>query len=281
MAKKQRRFEQLSSAAIDPKAKKRYRDPLQDQVGRKLEEVGKRFEGKGRTALYVVGAILVLAIILGIVYSWNKRSSGAAQYALGKAIETSRVRVTDVPPAAGSTEKTFKSEKERAEAAIAEFEAVSNKYGGAVGEKAKYFVAVNRLMTDRDAAITELTAISAGTTPSAYMAKFALAQTKASDGKYDEAASLYQELAAAADPIVSKETVNFELAKVYEKQDKKQEAVDLYLSIAKAAAEAKDVDGKAIPMSQTATEAKEKVTELDPEKAKEIPESAPESPFGS
>ena len=83
------------------------------------------------------------------------------------------------------------------------------------------------------------------------------------------------------DPIVAKDTINFELAKIFENQGKKQEAVDLYFKIAKAASEAKDADGKAIQLTETATEAKDKVKELDPEKAKEIPESAPPSPFGS
>ena len=40
------------------------------------------------------------------------------------------------------------------------------------------------------------------------------------------------------------------------------------------------MDGKAIPMSQTARDAKDKVTDLDPEKAKEIKEAPPTNPFG-
>jgi hypothetical protein len=81
--------------------------------------------------------------------------------------------------------------------------------------------------------------------------------------------------------VIAKDTVNFELAKIYEAQGKKQEAIELYFNIAKAAAEAKDADGKPITMSETANQAKEKVAELDPEKAKEIPEVVPESPFGA
>jgi hypothetical protein len=88
-------------------------------------------------------------------------------------------------------------------------------------------------------------------------------------------------LAGMSDPVVAKDTINFELAKVYEKQGKRQEALDLYFNIAKTAAEAKDMDGKPVPLGQTASEAKEKVQELDPEKAKEIPEPTPQSPFGS
>ena len=42
---------------------------------------------------------------------------------------------------------------------------------------------------------------------------------------------------------------------------------------------AKDRDGKPVRMSQTATEAKTKLKDLDPERAKEIVEPEPESPF--
>ena len=93
-------------------------------------------------------------------------------------------------------------------------------------------------------------------------------------------AALYQELANMDDPIVAKDTINFELAKIYEKQDKKKEAADLYYNIAKTASEAKDSDGKPVRMTETATDAKKKLQELDPERAKEIAEAPPENPFG-
>ncbi|HQY67365.1 MAG TPA: hypothetical protein PLD38_08805 [Pyrinomonadaceae bacterium] len=279
MARKQRRFEQLAAAASKPDEKISYQDPIQQQVNQKLEDVGKKFEGKGKSILYGIGVVLLLLIIGFVAYSYMRRSSGSGQAALGKAIETSQARVTDQPLPAGSTDRVFKTEKERADAAIAEFQAVADKFGGSVGEKAKYFIAVNRLMSDRAAGITELETLAKGSSDTAKLAKFALAQTKADDGKYDEAVTLYQELAAMPDPIVAKDTINFALAKVFEKQSKKQEAVDIYFAIAKAAAEAKDADGKALPLTETARNAKDKVTELAPDKAKEIPEATPDSPF--
>jgi hypothetical protein len=74
--------------------------------------------------------------------------------------------------------------------------------------------------------------------------------------------------------------VRLELARALEKQGKKQEAADIYFDIAKIASEAKDIDGKPARMSDAATTAKEKITELDPERAKQIVEQTPESPFG-
>lgn len=281
MSKKKRRFEQLQAAAAAPQEKKTYVDPIQQKVIPRIEDAGKKLEGRGKTILYGIAAVVVLVILVTVFMRWNNRSSGAAQAALGKAIETSQARISETPPPAGSTQKTFKTEKERAEAAIAEFQVVIDKFGGDAGEKAKYFIAISRLAIDRPAAIQELEGIANSSSETGKLAKFALAQTRVGDNRLDEAAALYQELAAMSDPIVAKDTINFELAKIYEKQGKKQEAVDIYFNIARTASEAKDADGKAISLTETATNAKEKVKELDPEKAKEIPESSPPSPFGN
>lgn len=282
MASKKRRFEQLQAAAANaPAETKKYVDPFQQQVVPKIEDFGKKLEGKGRTILYGVGAAVVVLLLIFFVMRWSRSSSGEAQRALGKAIETSQSRVTDTPAAPGTTtEKTFKTDKERAEASIAEFQAVADKFGGVVGEKAKYFVAVNRLTIDRAAGIAELEGMANTSSNIGKMAKFAIAQAKTDDNKLDEAAAIYRELIALSDPIIAKETLNFNLAKILEKQDKKTEAADIYFQIAKDASEAKDLDGKAVQLTSTATQAKDKLKTLDPERAKQIPESTPESPFG-
>lgn len=268
----------------EPKDKARYEDVYQHNVGHKLEEVGKKFEGQGKNILYGLGALVVVAVIGLIIYSWNARSNAAAQTALGKAIETSQTVVSASPLPAGSTQKTFKTEKERAEASIAEFQAVADKFGGDVGQKARYFVATNRLSIDRAAGTTELEGLAKSNDEVGKMSKFALAQVKAEDGKTDEAVALYQELSGMTDPIVSKETINFELAKLYEKQGKKPEAIDLLFNLVKSASEVKDLDGKSVPLTSTAQSAKEKLEQLDPEKAKELPQpSTPDLdlPFGA
>ncbi len=278
MARKKRIIEQTEIPTSKPKEKVAYQDTFQTNVNRKIEDVSKSFEGKGKNILYGLAALVVLAVLIGIFVIYNRRSDATAQTALGKAIETSQAQVTDQPAPPTSTAKTFKTEKERAEASIAEFQVVADKFGGDVGEKAKYFIAVNRLSVDRPAAVTELEALSKSSGEVGKLSKFALAQAKAGDGKLDEAVALYNELAAMSDPVIAKETININLAQLLEKQGKKTEAADIYFNIAKAASEAKDLDGKAIPLNLTAREAKEKLTALNPEKAKEIPEPSPEAP---
>jgi tetratricopeptide (TPR) repeat protein len=280
MARK-RRFEQLEAAASAPQEKKTYVDPLQQRLLPRVEEAGKKLEGKGRTILYAVIGLVVLALIGWFVLRTMNKSGGAAQAALGKAIETSQAQVTDAPQPATSTAKTYKTEKERAEAAIAQFQQVVDQFGGAAGDKAKYFIAVNKLYIDRAAATQELEQIANGSGETSKLAKFALAQVRLEDGRADDAVALYQELAKMDDPIIAKETVNFQLGKAFEKQGKKDEAANIYFDIAKTAAEAKDMDDKPIRPSQTAQDAKDRLKELDPEKAKQVPEQAPTSPFGS
>ncbi len=279
MARK-KRVPEVTLPVNETKERVQYQDAFQSTLTRRVEEAGKTFEGKGKTALYaLLGAVALLALI-GIYFMWNRSSEAKAQAALGKAIETSQSQVTDSPMPAGSTIKTFKTEKERAEASVAEFQAVADKFGGNVGEKAKYFVAVNKIALDRAAASGELENLAKSNDEVGKLSKFALAQIKAGDGKTDEAIAIYQELAGADNSVVAKDTINFELAKLLEKQGKKDDAVNIYYSIAKAASEAKDADGKPVQMTSTARDAKTKLEQLAPDKAKEIVEPKPESPFG-
>jgi predicted negative regulator of RcsB-dependent stress response len=279
MAKK-RRFEQLQAAASTTQEKKIYVNPLQQHVDERLADVEKKLEGRGKTILYGIGALVVIGILAFVFLKWSRSSDAAAQAALGKAIETAQTQVSDSDNAPDPTVKTFKSEKERAEAAIADFQAVADKFGGAVGEKARYFIATNRLYTDRPTAITELEGMANTSSEVGKLSKFALAQTRVEDNRLDEAVALYQELLGLTDPVIAKDTIKLELAKTYEKQNKTKEAADLYYEIAKAASDAKDPDGKGIPFTQTATDAKDKLKKLDPERSKEIVEPTPDAPAG-
>lgn len=286
MARKKRNIpEQFRPVEKKDTGKKEiYRDEFQANVGKRIEDLGTKFEGRGKNILYGIAAVAVLAVLIGIFFVWSRRSNAQAQTALAKAIETSVAQVTESPLPAGSTAKTFKTDKERTEAAIAEFQAVADKFGGEIGDKAKYFVAVNKLKIDRPTALQELEALAQKSGEVGILSKFALAQAKANDGDLDGAAGLYSTLAGLDNPILSKDTINFELAKIYEKQGKKDEAVNILFNLVKAASEAKDLDDKPVPLSETAKKAKEKLTELNPEKAKEIAEPAQQTttsmPFG-
>lgn len=256
--------------AEEPK-KTAYRDPFQQKVGKGIEELGKGIEGRGKTILYGLLAVAVIGILVFVVYSYSRRQGDAGQAALGKAIETSQAQVS-ASPMPGFTGKIFATEKEKAEAAIAEFQDVANKYGSPVKDRAKFLLASQQLKIDRQAGIAGLEeSAKSSDRETASLAKFALAQAKAADGKVDEAAALYSELAAQSYVLPSKETVNFELAGIYEKQGKATEAADIYFNIVKDAREAKGSDGKPLTMTGTAREALTKLEKIAPDKAKELP----------
>ena len=275
MARKKRNIQEYETPAADPKAKPVYRDSFQQNVGTRVEDLGRKFEGKGRNILYGLAALAVLVSLIGIFYLWNRRADAAAQTALGKAIEISKAKVTASPDPT-STEKTYKTEKERAEAAIQAFQDVADKHGSPVREKAKYFIAVNRLLIDRPAAIAELQELKGVSGEVGALSRFALAQAMTDEGKLDEAAALYQELKAMSDPILSKDTIDFNLAEIYRKQGKIPEASELYFRVAKEGSEIKDQDGLNLPPSETAKIAREKLEEINPDKAREVPKPLPQ-----
>jgi tetratricopeptide (TPR) repeat protein len=253
-------------------------DAFQSAADQRLETYGRKLEGKGRPILYGLLALLAVAIVGGIVYSYSQRSASAAQTALGKAIEIQTAAVISGTPAPGNQDLTFQTDKERAEKAIAAFEEVAAKYGSSHKEKAQYFIAVNRLKLDRPAGIQELENLSKnGTGEVAALSKFALAEAKFSEGKYDEAANLYDDVLKAKSGIFADETINYALAQTYEKQGKTQEAAEMYFNLVKAAREAKDPDGEPLQQTQTAREAATKLEKLAPGRYAQLPPEATSS----
>jgi len=240
-----------------------------------LDRLGNLLEGKGRTILYALGGLILASLLIIFFVKWNNRKNDEARQALGRAIDITKASVSP-NPLPGSTEVTFSSEKERAEKAIAEFEKVVAKYGEPYKSESRYFIASNRLVIDRQKGISELTDLSNnGSGEVAALSKFALAQTNESDGKLDDAARLYSELAKLNSPTVTAETANLRLAKVYEKQGKKKEAADLLFNIVDAARKAKDSNNQPLPQSSAAREAAEELQKLDADRYGQLPPETP------
>ena len=254
-------------------------DKFRDTTMGLFDRLGNRLEGKGRTILYAIAALIALGLIAGL-WSWRSaRKTDEARRALGRAIEITTAPVTP-SPSPGSTALSFTSEKDRAQKAIEEFQKVANKYSGTTRENAQYFIATNLLTVDHDRGISELEALTKSADDKiATLAKFALAQAREADGQYDAAATLYTEISRAQNPAVPVDTANLRLASIYEKQGKKSEAADILFQIAKTAREAKGKDGKPVTQSSAAREAAQKLERLDPTRHAQLPaEAAPASP---
>ena len=222
-----------------------------------------------------MGGLLVAGLLVILFVKWTNRKTDEAQQALGRAITISKASIQAVP-VAGSTEPSFPTEHERAQTAIAEFEKVAAKYGDPYRSESRYFIAANRLLIDRQKGINELTELTNSSVAEvATLSKFALAQAQESDGKLDEAAKLYADLAKQNSPTITAETANLRLAKVYAKQGKKKEAADLLFNIVDASRKAKGSDNQPLPVSTAAREAADELQKLDPDRYAQLPPELP------
>jgi tetratricopeptide (TPR) repeat protein len=261
------------------RARELQHDKFRDAAGRIFDRASVRLEGKGRLILYVLGGVILAAVLVAFGLKWRHRKDDEARRALGRAIAVATTPIAGATPAPGQTGPTFATEQERAQRAVEIFQQVAAKYGDPYRTEARYFIGTNLLYVDREKGIAELTEVSkAGATEPAILAKFALAQAKESDSKYDEAAKLYAELVALNSTVVSPDTANLFLSNVYVKQGKKTEASDLLFKIVEAARKAKDPDGTAAPESGAARDAAEKLQKLDPDMYAKL---TPEAPSGA
>ena len=257
------------------RARELQHDRFRDTTMSYLDRLGDLLEGRGRMLLYGLGGLLVAGLLVIVFVKWSNRKNDEARQAIGRAITIQKAAIL-AQPIAGSTDPTYPTEEQRAQSAIAEFEKVAAKYGEPYRSESRYFIASNRLVTDRQKGLSELTELTtSGNTEVATLSKFALAQANESDGNLDQAAKLYSELAKLNSPTITPATANLRLAKVYEKQGKKQEAVDLLFNIVDASRKAKGSDNEPLPVSAAAREAGEELQKLDPDRYAKLPPETP------
>ena len=253
------------------RARELQHDKFRDTTMGLVDRAAHRMEGKGRKVLYGIGALIAIGLIAWAVMAWRGSKSDEARTALGRAIKVAETPIIPTP-APGSTTPSFRSEKERAQKAVEEFQKVAATYGGSTGEHARYFAAANLLSVDRAKGMTELDALTKSGDPEiSTLAKFALAQAKEGDAKYDEAAALYTDLAKQGSTLITPETATLRLGIVYEKQGKNQEAADVLFKMVDAARKAKDKDGKPVTESGAVRKAAEELERIDPARYATLP----------
>lgn len=257
------------------RARELQHDRFRDTTMGLLDRLGNLLEGRGRTILYGLAGLLVAGLLVIFFVKWSNRKGDEAQQAMGRGITIAKAPIMSAP-IPGSSELTFPTEKERAQRAIEIFEQVAAKYGEPYQSESRYFMATNRLVLDRPKGISELAELSNSSVAEvAALSKFALAQANESDGKFDEAAKLYSDLARLNNATIPAETANLRLAKVYEKQGKKKEAADLLFNIVDASRKAKGPDNLPLPASAAAREAGEELQKLDPDRYAQLPPETP------
>lgn len=249
-------------------------DRFRDATMLLADRLAERVAGRGRQILYVLLGLVVLAAAGYGLYRWRHKRNEEAEAAMGRAIAIARAEINSSPPA-NSKDPVFSTEEERARRAIDEFQKVAAKYGDPYRTQARLFIARDLLIIDHDKGLTELQSLTTGGGETAVLAKFALAQAKEGDGKLDEAAALYAEIAKLNARIVTPDSANLRLALVYDKQGKKKEAADLLFNIVSAARAAKDKDGKSIPESAASRDAAQELLKIDPDRHKQLPQAPP------
>jgi len=257
------------------RARELQHDKFRDTTMSLLDQVGERLEGKGRTILYGLGGLLVAAFLVIFFIKWSGRKSDEARQALARGIDISTGIITSTP-GPNPSETTFTNEVERSQKAIAEFEKVVAKYGDPYKTQARYFIASNRMVLDRQKGMSEFKELANSGIPEvAALSNFALAQAYESDGKFDEAVSLYQQLVKLNNPAVTAETANLRLAKVYIKQGKKKEGSDLLFNIVDASRKAKGKNDQPVPTSAAARDAANELQKVDPDRYAQLPPEQP------
>jgi tetratricopeptide (TPR) repeat protein len=250
-------------------------DRFRDSAMELFDRLGDRLEGKGRAMLYGVIGVVVVGLVAIALLRWNNRKADEARQALGRAITITTAPVSTTPSATADT-PSFSSEQERAQRAIDEFQKVAAKYGDPYHSEAQYFIATNLLSVDRNKGVAQLELLTKNRDPDvAALSRFALAQVKEADGKYDEAAALYTELAQQGSAAIPPDRANYRLALVYEKQDKKKEAADVLFNLVDGARKARQPDGSPEAISAAARDAGDELQRLDPARYAQLPLEAP------
>src|SRR6266850_4269589 len=106
------------------RAKELQHDKFRDAAGRIFDRVSDRLEGKGKVILYGLAALVLLAVLTGVVVKWRSRKADEARFALGRAIAIATAPIATASPAVNPTGPTFSTEQERAQQAIAVFQQV-------------------------------------------------------------------------------------------------------------------------------------------------------------
>jgi len=216
----------------------------------------------------VVVAILVAASF-GLWY-WNSRRDEAAGVKFGEAEKLYRAPIVAAGTPSTPENPVFPSAADRAKAALKLFTAVADQYGSTnSGKIARYFSGLcYRDMGDFQSAEAALKKSSeSGDNDLRALAKFALAELYAAQNRLNDAAAVYNDLAAHPATTVSRATALLQLAQMYEDHKQLAPARDAYQQVVKSD-----------PKSQAGLYAQQKVTELNAQLGTPQPQAQPQTP---
>jgi predicted negative regulator of RcsB-dependent stress response len=170
---------------------------------------------------WAIAAVVVLGLLVAGLVVWHQRSQAADQL-LGQAMDIYQTPLALPGEPQPPGQKTYVSAADRAAAAYPLFEKAATQYGWfRAGQLARYFAGVTAVDLGKTAdAETELEKAShSGDSSVAALAKLALANLYAQDGRTSQAALLFQELIAHPTTTVPKSAARLQLAQMFETTD--------------------------------------------------------------
>jgi predicted negative regulator of RcsB-dependent stress response len=176
-------------------------------------------ENRSRVITAAIAAVVCLALIITGIALYSSRS-GAAETALGAALDTYNTALAQPgqPPAPG--EKTFATAADRAKAANQQFLQVANQYSlFSAGTTARYFAGLTAMdMGQSGEAESDLQKVAEShSSDIAALAKVALANLYVQTNRSSQAVVLLNQVIAKPTSTVPAEAAKLQLAAIYEK----------------------------------------------------------------
>ena len=191
---------------------------------------------ENRSALiWTVGAVLVAAIIVTGLLTWNSRQTERGNIELSKALHTLNAPLRPAGSPADLASKNFTSTVERGKEAEKELKAVADQFPHTKPGKVAAYLAGTAAVDagDNSAAEQQLKSVADSSDKNiAALAKLALANLYRSTNRAADAARIYKDLTDHPTDTVPKGEAQLQLAEMYEATDPK-EAATLYQQIQK------------------------------------------------
>lgn len=218
-------------------------------------------QDRGRPLVIAVGVIagLVLLYAAGSYYFDFRKSNAEAAYA--QAIEKFIAPVQDptAPSTSPPTGRYYTDEETKWREAAQAFESLASDYSGYYGAIGRYYAGASYIHFDRDKGISLLEQVAnMDEEPTSDLARLALAEHYATNGEYEKAISLYQQVLSSSPNL--KPAVEVGLGRVYEKTGDIEKAVEAYLEAAKPDR-----------ASGAGAEAERRLSAIAPDRLKDLP----------
>ncbi|HYT65383.1 MAG TPA: tetratricopeptide repeat protein [Vicinamibacterales bacterium] len=210
----------------------------------------------------IVVAVIAVTVIVGGFFAWRTSRDAKAQGLLASALAVAEAQVyTPPPPAPGSAPPvqppgTYRSERERLEAAIPRLQAAADAYPDSEpGLTARFRLAASLAelgrFTEAEQRYQEVVQKAGSSSIYRHTAKLGVGEAQLAQGKGDAAMATFKELSADTNSQLPVDGVLMQLGRAAIAAGKKDEATRVFTRV---------VDE--FPQSLYASEAKEKIAEL-------------------